>query len=225
VINSRSACHKAARRSSRASACPARTPRFAVLGAAACVVLVLLTLHREPPPSPLPGPRPEAIPSRARLSALPPRPAPPAPVSLTATPPPDTAIATPPADLVAALNLPPGEARAQAFGTAIDRWILNEPGAAATWIPNLADPVEFDRAAALLVIHTDTLHRPTALALGWAEDIADPELRRLALTRVFREWAERSHDDAFRYVQNSPALTPAERDALLAVLTPSPPET
>ena len=127
--------------------------------------------------------------------------------------------------VAAAFAMPPVGQRNAAFYAALENWILNDPEAAAGWIIHLADPRDFDRGAALLVIHTDTLQRPTALALTWAEDLADPALRRCALLHVLREWSQENPSAALRYAGSAPSLSPEERAALLAALAAHPTET
>lgn len=132
--------------------------------------------------------------------------------------------ASPSREIDAALALPPGPDRDTAFTSALERWILNDPDAAAVRIARLTDPRDFDRAAALLVIRTDALHRTTATALAWAEDLADPALRRRALVHVLREWAQQDPAAALRYAETAPSLTD-QRSAVLAALLPPIPET
>lgn len=143
-----------------------------------------------------------------------------APATTFQTPSPDP----PSRALDAALALPAGPDRDTAFTTALERWILNDPATAAVWIARLSSPRDFDRAAALLVIRTDALHRSTATALAWAEDLADPALRRRALVHVLREWAQQDPEAALRYAETAPSLSD-QRSALLAALLPPVPET
>lgn len=119
-----------------------------------------------------------------------------------------------------ALTLPAGKERDFALRTALTRWTLLSPAESADWIARLTDPIEFDQAAALLVERTDSIHRPTATALTWAENLADPTLRLRALTHVLREWAERDPVAARRFAESSPTLSPDHRSALLASLVP-----
>ncbi len=127
---------------------------------------------------------------------------------------------------VHALALTPGPARAALLDEALARWTLLDPAAVADWIlVHLTDAAEFDRAAALLVRSTDTIHRPTATALAWAESLADPDRRLAALAHVLREWDEQDPAAVEAYLAASPALTPAQRRELVAALTPFLPET
>lgn len=161
--------------------------------------------HPSTPPAPQPtAPRPQAIAAVARKSDLP---------------------SSPPGEVASAGSLPPGAKHDAAFIAAIEPWILNDPAAASGWIIRITDAHDFDLAAALLVLHTDQLHRTTAVALTWAEGLADPTLRLGALTHVLREWAQQDRDDALRYVDTTPALSSDDRTALRAALTPLPTET
>ena len=131
----------------------------------------------------------------------------------------------PPREVAAALALPSGPEHDAALITAIEPWILNDPAAASRWIVRLTAARDFDLAAALLVIRTDQLHRSTAVALTWAEDLSDPLLRLGALAHVLREWAQDDPDAPLRYIERTPALSSRDRAALRDALTPLPAET
>ena len=104
-----------------------------------------------------------------------------------------------------ALAHAPGPARAALLDETLTRWTLLDPVAAGEWITrHLSDAAEFDRAAALLVQGTDTVHRSTATALDLAENLDDPELRLNALAHVIREWSEQDPDAALRYATSAP---------------------
>ena len=137
----------------------------------------------------------------------------------------ESRLLVPDSAVLAALALPPGKNHDEAFASAFECWMRTDPTAVTDWVLRLSDPHDFDQAAALLVIHTDTLQRPTSLALTWAEDLADPALRRLALAHVFREWSEQDRDAALRYVNTTSDLSAEERAALLSILNPHPVET
>lgn len=124
-----------------------------------------------------------------------------------------------------ALGLPPGPDRNAALAIALDRWILLAPAEVADWLPRLADPAEFDRAAGLLVERADTLLLPTQSALAWAGNLSDPALRLRALTRVLREWAGQDPAAARRFAESAPDLAPEHRPLLIAALRVPVPET
>lgn len=128
----------------------------------------------------------------------------------------------PPERLAAhALAQPPGPARQLLLDESLARWILIDPASAAAWMSrHLSDSDEFDRAAALLVQRTDSLHRPTATALALSEDLANPDLRHLALSHVVREWNETDPEATLRYVESASTLTLDQRLLLFTALTP-----
>lgn len=131
----------------------------------------------------------------------------------------------PPRGVAAALALPAGPDHDAALIAALEPWILNDPAAASRWIVRITGAHDFDLAAALLVLHTDQLHRSTAVALAWAEDLADPDLRLGALAHVLREWAQADPDAPLRYIEHTPALSAGDRAALRTALTQLPAET
>lgn len=101
-----------------------------------------------------------------------------------------------------------GPARTALLDEALARWTLRDPAATAEWIArHLIDAAEFDRAIALLVQRTDTVHRSTATALEMAENLADPDLRLNALAQVAKEWSEQNPSAALHYVLTSPDLS------------------
>lgn len=192
--------------------------RRSVFVVACSAVVIGLGLHFRHPPATV-APRPPAS-SPPRLVLTGPRPAAIAPVAgkTDSTP-------APPREVAAALALPAGPEHDAAFVAAIEPWILNDPAAASLWIVQITSAHDFDLAAALLVLHTDQLHRSTAVALTWAEDLADPALRLGALTHVLREWAQQNPDAPLRYIEHTPTLSSRDRAALRTALTPLPEET
>lgn len=188
---------------------------FVVAGSA---VVIGLGLHLQPPASAI-DPPPAATPAPRSVVAMP-RPETTARVTEKTDSPP-----SPPREVAAALALPAGPEHDVAFVAAIEPWILNDPAAASVWIVRIAAAHDFDLAAALLVLHTDQLHRSTAVALTWAEDLADPALRLGALAHVLREWAQQDPAAPLRYIERTPTLSPRDRAALRTALTPLPEET
>lgn len=172
---------------------------------------------RQPPAGLAPHP---SAPTAPRPALAVPRPRAIAPVAKKSDEPP-----APPREVAAALALPPGQDHDKALIAAIEPCILNDPASASVWIVRIADAHDFDLAAALLVLHTDQLHRSTAVALTWAEALADPALRLGALAHVLREWSQQDPDAPLRYIDTDPTLSSEDRAALRAAFTPLPPET
>ena len=121
-----------------------------------------------------------------------------------------------------ALSLPSGPARQTACVVTFSRWAAQDPAALAAVLPGIADPAERDAAATAFVCGTDAANRSTADAFGWAEAIADQALRQRALAHVLQELAQQDASAAVRYIENAPRLSPADRDDLLAAISPRP---
>ena len=191
--------------------------RRSVFVIACSAVVIGLGLHFRHPPT-VATSHPTA-PSAPRLALAAPRPRTTTVAKNSGSPP------TLPREVAAALALPPGPEHDTALVAAIEPCILNDPASASLWIVQITSSHDFDLAAALLVLHTDQLHRSTAVALTWAEDLADPTLRLGALAHVLREWVQQDPDAPLRYIENTSTLSSGDRAALRTALMPSPPET
>ncbi|MFT3783404.1 MAG: hypothetical protein QM790_15440 [Nibricoccus sp.] len=120
------------------------------------------------------------------------------------------------------LALPAGDYRATALNAVVEPWILQDPGAVARWLPQLGDTAERDTVVSRLVARTDTVLRTTEQALGWAETIQSPELRREALASVLREWNAQDPFGAQRYLNSSPLFSVAQKQELVASFSTRP---
>lgn len=127
---------------------------------------------------------------------------------------------TAPADAAQfALSLPLGDARTLALRTAVDRWLKRDPSAVIHWLPSIREAGEGDIVLASLVTRTDSVTRPTATALAWADRIADATLHFTALEHVLREWAVQDRAAAVGYVEHAAfRITSTQRTQLLSLL-------
>lgn len=119
-----------------------------------------------------------------------------------------------------AIALPAGDARTVALEAALDRWIQNEPVAAAAWLERRPASPERDRALATLLARTDTAVRSTATALTWANQIVDPQLRVETTIRVVREMAADNEPLAQAYLEHTGDWTTEQRRQLRTALDP-----
>lgn len=114
--------------------------------------------------------------------------------------------------------LPSGETRQHAIQEAVTGWIDRDIVAASKWLDRLDAHTDTDPAiAALATAPTFANYRPEA-ALGWAESISAGPRRFDAIQEITQSWARRDFSAAARYVENSPALSAAERERLSATL-------
>jgi hypothetical protein len=128
-------------------------------------------------------------------------------------------LAPPPVLAAHAIRLSPGPERERLLAAAVDRWTLDDPAAVGEWAArHLATVPELDLALTRIVESTDILHRPTATALAWADELSDPRLRLRALRQVVREWAAQDAAAALRFAESTDAVDAGGRRELLAAL-------
>lgn len=123
-----------------------------------------------------------------------------------------------PAGLVQFLGqLPAGDDRAQMLGQALKSWVQNDPVAAANWMNNNNGSFgsDIDQGAAQ-VATVESM--PTDLALSWAENIGDPQLRSSTVSSVVRDWLYNDRAAAENYVQTTTNLSAADRQQLSEVM-------
>ena len=114
-----------------------------------------------------------------------------------------------------ALNLPAGELRRDFLAAALTSWVEKNPGAATAWIDQLNPQPDLDSAAARIARIPSLIQTRVDVALGWAESISDGNERIMALDSIVALWADRDRPAAIAYIQNSPALTAAQKATLL----------
>lgn len=119
-----------------------------------------------------------------------------------------------------ALTLPAGTAQQLALDVALRSWAAADLPAASAWINRLEPAATLDAAVIAVATQPPLLLRRPELAANWAESIFSPGLRLHTLTRIVQEWAKTNPLAARRYVENSPALSDADRPTLLADAAP-----
>ena len=120
-----------------------------------------------------------------------------------------------------AATMPDGPVRAQAFNEALQNWVANDPVAASAWLDkHESDPV-LDGGAAKLATSPFLVANQVETALSWANSVADPEQRSIALVDVVQQWAKRDPAAARAYADKLPDLQPAYREQLMRSLASS----
>jgi hypothetical protein len=104
-----------------------------------------------------------------------------------------------------------------ALESAIGFWADSDPMAAAQWINQNSPGSQADNGIAQIALSSQLSQSPE-LAANWAESISSSQLRMDTLTSVFSKWIAADSPDAESYIENSPALTQADRTQLLAQL-------
>ncbi len=115
-----------------------------------------------------------------------------------------------------AVTLPPGESRQTALRQAISKWTLDDPATASKWVLQFDAHQDFDQAVAAIATSHNLISRNINLALGWAETIQNPALRRESTTTVVSNWYAMNPTAALDYIKTSPDLSTEVREDLLA---------
>ncbi len=119
-----------------------------------------------------------------------------------------------------AVRLPPGQVRQTALRQAISKWTMDDPVLASKWVLQFDAHQDFDQAVASIATSNDLLTRNIGLALGWADTIQDPTLRRESTTTVVANWYAQNPSAALNYIKTSPDLTVDTRKDLLEKIVP-----
>ena len=122
-----------------------------------------------------------------------------------------------------AVKLPPGEVRQTALRQAISKWTMDDPVVASKWVLQFDAHQDFDQAVASIATSHDLISRNIGLALGWADTIQNPALRRESTTTVVSNWYALNPVAALNYIKTSPELTTEIRQDLLEKIVPSAP--
>lgn len=123
----------------------------------------------------------------------------------------------PPAALDWMMQLPAGEKRNGAVKNAFRVWHNRSPEAAERWLRAAAPEPALDAAVRLMV--GGTRREAPVLAMEWALEVADPELREQVVVNVARLWLRADAGAARAWLARSD-LAPRVRGAILA---PAPP--
>lgn len=102
------------------------------------------------------------------------------------------------------------------LAVALAEWTRAAPAAAAAWIDQFEPSPALDTGVGGVAARAmDVDHKP-AVALDRLSRVADPELQASVLGDLVRSWAGFDSRGATRYLTSAPALTSAQRTALLA---------
>ena len=123
-------------------------------------------------------------------------------------------VADPAALAAYAIQLPPGDDRAQALGQALPQWVAHDTVRASEWMNQLEPHSDLDSGVASVATLSSLVNERPDIAIGWAENIAEPVLRSNTLWLLAQQWAQ--HDPAAlrRYLTTTPNLTENDRAAL-----------
>ena len=128
-----------------------------------------------------------------------------------------------PAALAAyAIQLPPGEDRAQALAQALPQWVAHDTVLASEWISRLEPHSDLDSGVASVATLSSLVNERPDIAVGWAENIAEPVLRSNTLWLLAQQWAHHDPDALRRYLSTTSNLTENDRTALLNGLSQPP---
>jgi hypothetical protein len=120
-----------------------------------------------------------------------------------------------PAALAAyAIKLPPGEDRAQALAQALPQWVAHDTMRASEWMNRLEPHSDLDSGVASVATLSSLVNERPDIAVGWAENIAEPVLRSNTLWLLAQQWAHNDPDALRRYLTTTPNLTENDRTAL-----------
>jgi hypothetical protein len=114
-----------------------------------------------------------------------------------------------------AVNLSPGEQRAQALANALPRWVEEDPVAASAWIAQHDSNADFDMGIIAIANMPQSLAERPEASLRLVESVADVPLRTNTLRTLALKWAERDPAAARRYVESSTGFSVEERTSLL----------
>ncbi len=120
-----------------------------------------------------------------------------------------------------AVKLSPGPVRQNALRQAISKWTMDDPLVASKWVLQFDANQDFDQAVASIATSNDLITRNINLALGWADTIQDPGLRRESTATVVSNWYAQNPVAALNYIKTSPDLSASSRKDLLERIAPA----
>ena len=101
---------------------------------------------------------------------------------------------------------------AMVFGRVAAQWARSDLKAAGGWADRL--PAGLARDAAVARFATEVVELDPAAAADWAASVSDENQRTSVIGRIVQEWGGRDREAAERWLQATPALTPARRELL-----------
>jgi hypothetical protein len=102
------------------------------------------------------------------------------------------------------LQLPTGSERTAALAESLRHWVMQDPVAASAWINRLESSAEIDAGAAAVATLQPLIANRPDVAVGWAESIVEPALRRQTLGAVLQIWSLSDPAGAQRYLKAHP---------------------
>jgi hypothetical protein len=114
-------------------------------------------------------------------------------------------------------NLSDGDQKTRALTDALVNWASVHPVETANWI-NSQNPAPYlDSGEAAIATHPDVMRQPN-VALNWAENIDDANLRSRTIVAIVQTWVVSNPSAAMNFIQTSPDLLPDDRKQLLAAI-------
>ncbi len=98
-------------------------------------------------------------------------------------------------------GLPPGAGQIGGLRNAFGDWEDSDPVAAGKYL--LGMPQSAQRDSAVSGFATGYAWQNPQVAIAWAQDIRDPELRQSSLTRAGQAYFQRDPDGAFAWLESS----------------------
>lgn len=111
------------------------------------------------------------------------------------------------------------ETRLFALSVAMPRLVELDPLAAALWFKEQPPSSELDKGVAAIATHPGVVGKPE-LALTWAFEINDRELRARAVATVLNRWATTDAAAARRYIGTVNQISDPEREVLESAFSP-----
>jgi hypothetical protein len=116
-------------------------------------------------------------------------------------------------------------ASAEVLGQTLSQWWVNrDPAGASEWLmSNPQSSTSLDDGAVIVATLPSLISKKPAIAVAWAEAIADPMLRAKTLQAVAHEWTLQDPREVRRFLASTPSLLADERLALSKGLEEIPP--
>lgn len=116
-------------------------------------------------------------------------------------------------------TLPAGRDQGFALNATLRAWAASDVVGSATWLAANAPSPQLDFGSAMIALQPQTLSQPD-IAMRWAMNIVDPQLRSRVLASVVNEWAAADSDGARRFANALPTSRSDEREAAQSGLAP-----
>jgi hypothetical protein len=129
-----------------------------------------------------------------------------------------------PAEVTAyAERLAPGEDRALAMSQALPQWASHDSPAASEWmLAHFGPSADLDAGVAAVATMPNLLDQRPEIAVGWAENIAEPVLRANTLRMIAQRWMQQDSAAIQRFIASTPGLLAIDRMSLMDGINPPP---